>query len=203
MATKLAFAINFCHRDADNAEKSAAAVTAIYPSASVIMIDDETTKLKLPPNAGQWTQRWMTQALATDADILFKIDPDTRALVAATSFPTADVFGQQSTLGTYYPKSPVTIICGGCIGFQKTAVEKILESGLLLNEKYNVAPYAYAERRYGTPRQTVILNDPIMDDVILQLGLTKAVWAGLDLMMSWEPARPFKPNSTFVHPVKD
>jgi hypothetical protein len=124
-------------------------------------------------------------------------------LKAATSFPTADVFGQQSILGTYFPQSPTTIICGACIGFQAASAEKIVNSGLLLNAKYNSAPYAYAERRYGTPRQTVILNDPIMDDVITQLGLTKAVWTNLHLQMSWEPATKIPAGTTFAHPVKE
>lgn len=201
--TKLAFAINYCGRDAALAQKSAAAVRQLYPTASVVLIDDSETNLKVPPNAGQWTQRWMTQALATGADIIFKIDPDTRAMKAVTTFPTADVFGQPSVARTYYPTSPTTIIYGACIGFQKAAAEKIVASNLLLNAKYNEKPYVCEERRYGTPRFNVILNDPVMDDVITQLGLTKATWAGLDMKNSWDVDQHVHPHSaTFIHPVR-
>jgi hypothetical protein len=202
MATKLAFAINYCQRDAALAQNSAVAVKRYYPDASVVLIDDSKTSLKLPPNAGQWTQRWMTQALATGADIVIKIDPDTRAMRTAMSFPTADVFGQPSVVGTYYPKSPATILYGACIGFQKAAAEKIVASNLLLNTKYNEKPYVCEERRYGTPRFDVILNDPVMDDVTAQLGLSKAAWSGLDMKNSWDADRTHSPNATFVHPVR-
>lgn len=198
--TKVCFAMNFCERDAALAQKSATALGAVYPSAAVLLINDSDTKLKLPPNAGLWTEHWMTSALVTGADIVVKLDPDTRALNVAT-FPTTDVFGQTAADGAY-SKNSTGIICGACIGFQKAAVEKIVASGLLKDTKYNAKPYVVTERRYGT-RFPVILNDPIVADVIKQLNLTTGSWAGLHLQMSWEPATKIPTGTTFAHPVKE
>jgi hypothetical protein len=200
--TKITFAMTFCARDAALAKINAARLQALYPAATVLAIDDNNTQLKLAGHAGQWTERMMQQAMATSPDIVIKLDPDTKPLVAVSVFPTSDVFGQMAPVGTYYPKS-TGIISGGCIGFQAAAVSKILASGLLTNAKYNEKPYACEERRYGYPRATVVLNDPIVSDVVKQLGLSEGVWEGLDLMMSWEPTRAFKANATFVHPVKE
>lgn len=200
MALKVCFVMTYCERDASLTAASAAALKSLYPDATVLVIDDSTTRLKLAPNGGQWSQRWMSQALASGADIIVKLDPDTRAVKVA-SFPAEDVFGMQAPEGTYFPQSS-GVISGGAIGFQAAAVQKILDSGFLLDAKYTEKPYATEERRFGHPRPTVILQDPIVGDVAQRLGLSQGVWEGLDIHFSWEPPVPFRKDATFVHPVK-
>jgi hypothetical protein len=202
MAPKLFFAMNYCERDKTLASKSMSACQKLYPNDLVVGIPD-TPRLKLAQFGGQWTQRWMEAALAdAEAEIIIKIDPDTRALKACRAFPTTDIFGQLAPEGTYYPKSN-GIICGGAIGFTRAAVQKIVDSKLLLDPKYTQKPYWTEERRFGTPREHIALQDPIVHDIAQRLNLSEGAWDGLDLMMSWEPSRPFQKTATFVHPVKE
>ncbi len=198
---KITFAMTYCERDAALVNKSQAALESLYPEARVIVIADNP-RIKLPGFQGQWTERWMKAALATDADIIVKIDPDTRAMRVAT-FPTEDVFGQMAPTGAYYPNSN-GIISGGAIGFQQAAVQKIVDSGFLRDTKYDVKPYATEERRFGTPRETILLQDFITHDVAERLNLTKGDWPGLHLKFSWEADQNVHPkNATFIHPVKE
>lgn len=201
MAPKITFAVTYWKRDAALVPKCEAALKALYPAAQIVLIED-SARLKLAQNGGQWTERWMTQAMATSPDIVIKLDPDTRAVKTCMTLPKFDIFGQTAPVGTYFPKSD-GIVCGGAIGFQAAAVQKILDSKLLSDAKYTQKPYWTEERRFGTPREHIALQDPIVHDIAQRLNLSEGAWDGLDLMMSWEPSRPFKPNSTFVHPVKD
>lgn len=200
-ANKLTFVMNYTQRDAALSLKSAFALKTLYPGVEVILIED-SPRLKLPQFSGQWTDRWMKAALLTDADIIIKLDPDTRATKAAASFPTTDIFGQQAPLGTYFPKS-TGIICGGAIGFQRAAVQKIVDSGFLLDPKYTVKPYLTEERRFGTPRETVSLQDPIVADIAQRLGLKSGDWPGLHIKFQWEPPVVAPKDALFAHPVKE
>lgn len=201
MAPRLTFAMTYCDRDAALAQKSADAVRALYPDASVIVIEDNP-RLKLAQFGGQWTERWMQAALATDANIIVKLDPDTRALRTVTHFPMALVFGQMASVGTYHPNSEGMIL-GGAIGFKRFLVEKIVDSGFLRDAKYTKEPYVREERRFGDPKEMVAMQDPIVHDITQRFGLSEGVWDGLDLMMSWDEARPFRQNATFAHPVRN
>lgn len=200
MTLTVTFAMTHTIRDAALAQKSSDVLKALYPDSPVLVIEDKP-RLKLAASAGQWTERWMQAALGTRADIVVKLDPDTRAKRVAT-FPSSDVFGQVAPKGTYWPESD-GILSGGAIGFQRAAVQKILDSGLLRDVDYRVKPYYYSEPRFGTPQVTIALNDPIVDDIARRLSLSRAHWDGLDLHYSWESARPFRADATFVHPVKD
>lgn len=195
----LCFAMTHCDRDASLAGISSAALKSLYPGATVLVIEDKP-RLKLPLFSGQWTKRWMEKAMATGADIVVKLDPDTRAMRTVSNFPASDVFGQLAAKGDYFPNSD-GILSGACIGFQAAAVKRILDSGILTDAKYTQKPYWAAERRYGTPWEGISLQDPIVADVMQRLNLASQCWEGLDLMMSWEPPRPFRKDATFVHPV--
>ena len=201
MAAKITFAITYWQKDAALAQKSAAALKQIYPTAQVLVIEDNP-HLKLAQFGGQWTERWMKAALATEADVIIKLDPDTRATNAVTTFPTTDVFGQEAPVNTYWPKSS-NILCGGAIGFQAAAVQKIVASGFLLDSKYTQKPYVTEERRFGTPRETISLQDPIVADVVQRLSLTTGNWPGLSIKFAWEPAVAPPKDAIFVHPVKE
>lgn len=201
MTPRLTFAMTYCDRDAALAQKSADAVRTLYPSAQIVLIEDHP-RLKLAHFGGQWTERWMQAALATDANIIVKLDPDTRAMRTVTHFPMALVFGQMAPMGAYYSKSD-GIILGGAIGFKRFLVEKIVDSALLQDARYTEKPYAREERRFGDPKEVIAMQDPIVADILQRLDVFQGVWDGLDLMMSWEPVRSFRQTATFVHPVKD
>lgn len=201
MATKVTFVMTHYQRDAALSLKTEAALKTMYPTAQVLNLED-TANLKNTPG-GEWTQRWMKAAADwTSPDIIVKLDPDTQPLIAVTTWPTTEMFGQQSPADAYF-KGSTNIICGACIGFKTEAVKKILASGLLTNAKYTVKPYICAERRYGFPRPTIALQDPIMADIALRLGLTTGEWPGLFMQMHWEPKKKVPAATTFDHPVRN
>lgn len=192
----LTFAIT-SYEDSDLAVKSIAALRKLYPTATIVFLSDlPPNRLKLPQFCGAWTERWMKAALGTDAEIIVKIDPDTRAFVAATEFPGADIFGQIAKNGIYY--SVKGVIHGAAIGFQRSAVEKIVQSGLLLDKKYTVQPYVTNRDL----RETISLQDPIVHDVAVRLGLTMAAWDGLHIRTRWDNEEQMDVSKFyFAHPV--
>lgn len=199
MALNITFVVNYYDRDAALVADCVAALNHFYPAATVLQIEDNPP-LKTPDKAGQWTERWMTQAAATSPDIIIKVDPDTRALRAVTSFPTTDIFGQLAPEGTYFPGSS-GIISGGCIGFKASAVTAILNSGLLRDMRYSAKPFACVERRFGLPQSWIVLNDPIVHDVAQRLSLTEGIWDGLSLKHSWDADKTHPADATFIHPA--
>lgn len=195
---KLTFAISSWQKDADLAPKAIESLKKAYPDAVIVhCVDVPPNRIKLPQFAGAWTERWMKAALETAADIIVKVDPDTRAYVRATEFPKEDIFGQVSDPGTYWHIEGV--IFGAAIGFQRSAVEKIVASGLLNDKKYTVHPYLF-DREEDT---TVSLQDPIVHDIGLRLQLSSGKWTGLQMHTRWgDPVRDAE-KYTFVHPVRE
>lgn len=194
----LAFAMTYCSRDKQLAQDSSAALKTLYPQAQVLLIEDNP-RLKLPQFSGQWTERWMKQALTTGADIIVKVDPDTRALAAVTNWPITDIFGQVSPDKTYHNLTGV--LYGAAIGFKASTVKKILDSGQLRHPRYKQPPFVTRETRY-TPVEFISLQDPIVHDIAVRLKLAEGPWPGIFIQPHWEtPAIP-PPNTTFVHPVR-
>jgi len=195
----ITFAITSYQEPAELVAKSVAALKTLYPDASVVQLSDlAPNRLKLPQFAGTWTLRWMQAALATNADVIVKIDPDTRAYKAVTTFPTADIFGQIAKNGVYYNLKGV--IHGAAIGFQRSAVQKIANSGLLLDKKYTALPYVFSRDE----KEAISLQDPIVHDVSIRLGLTTGSWEGLQIQTRWEQIKKVDTSKvTFAHPVKD
>jgi hypothetical protein len=182
----LTFAINSCKYDAALVPLCTAALTKLYPNAKIVVVPDlAPNELKLPAHAGAWTERWMQQALAASTDgIIVKLDPDTRAYNAITSWPTQDAFGQIAG-PKVYPGVKGSVIFGACIGFQRAAVAKIVQSQILLDAKYTVAPYLFTEFRSGREKRQISLQDPIMADVISRLGLSTGTLPNLYMGLSW------------------
>src|SRR5271157_4163109 len=96
----VAFAMT-TYKDTDLAKKAVSALKEFYPKAAIVVCSDEIDRLKLPDLCGAWTERWMQQALKTDANIIVKVDPDTRCYGIVTKWPMADVFGQIAPEGVY------------------------------------------------------------------------------------------------------
>ena len=197
---KLTFVLTYWKGDRDIHAKCVESLTKAYPTAQIKVLCD-TDRLKTGKNAGRWTKRWMERALKTGADIIIKVDPDTRAQVPATSFPDFDIFGQISADNAYFPGSR-GVMEGGAIGFKASAVKAILDSGKLLDERYESAPFVPEPPRFGTPKPRIILQDPIVHAVAMQLGLKEGPWPGLDLKMHWETGTHSK-DALFIHPVKE
>lgn len=187
------------YKDADLSVKTIEALVKVYPGASIIHLSDSApNRLKLPQFAGAWTERWMKAGLGTNADIIVKLDPDTRAYVAVTDFPATDIFGQVAVNGTYWDVKGV--IHGAAIGFKRSAVEKIVQSGLLHDKKYTTHPYVTSRDL----TETISLQDPIVHDIAVRLGLSEGNWPGLQILTKWDEQRKIDMSKvTFAHPVVD
>jgi len=139
----------------------------------------EGERLKLPQFAGQWTGRFLQLFLQTDAPLVIKVDPDTHINWAVEQFPTASVFA-----GFRYYPSGKRILNGPAIGFTREAAQAILDSGILLDEKYTTYWYTYPRFREPLKRpweeekfdEFVSLQDEITTDVVERLSLPVAEW---------------------------
>lgn len=128
-------------------------------------------RLKLVQFGGMWTLRFLQALLSTEADVYFKIDPDTgiHAPFDLTYLPDGDIFGNlrpltpvRSTQGTSARDwlkndedsrlsrsnrrcelSGDVCLAGGCIGFNRAAAKQIIDSGLLLGHEYRTHRYIY------------------------------------------------------------
>jgi hypothetical protein len=172
----LTFALTSYVYDHEKAVKTVADLRRNYPRAEIVHLnDDPPNRLKLPQFAGRWTERWMEAALATSADIIIKVDPDTLVIRPLADFPEADMFGVASKR-----RLCKGVILGGAYGFRRSAVEKIVGSRLLLDGKYTSTAsmdYIFCEYRPGRKLEILSLQDPIVFDVVTLLGLTTAPWA--------------------------
>ena len=190
----IAFAIT-SYRDGELALRSIAALRLVYPESRITHIQDEP-RLKLPQFAGRWTERWMRACLLGDLTTLIKLDPDTRCLRRA-SLPDGDLWGQVAPPHVYWGVEGV--LYGGAIGFKREAAQKIVDSGLLLDEKYTVKPYVF--ERNG---EWLSLQDPIVHDVAQRLGLHETPWSEVYMALSGKRLRNIDVTKfAFVHPVTE
>jgi hypothetical protein len=179
---KLAFALTHYN---DNPEATLAELQRYYPDAEVLVFDDAKEHLKTADKAGRWTERYLKAFLATDADVLIKVDPDTAVNGTVASFPEADVFGQRY-MGQH--------VQGGAMGYSRAAAQKIVDSGLLLRAKYTLLEYTYAHKS----GRSVSCQDRIVGDVVKQLGLSIAPWPAASVL-TFPPKRDTG-EFAFVHP---
>lgn len=181
------------YQDGELAKKSIRALREFYPKSPVVLCSDEDERLKLPELCGAWTERWMKGCMKTDADIIVKLDPDTRAYNRVSEWPESDVFGVWAPIGVYAALGAPHTIYGAAIGFQRHGVKRILDSGLLRDSKYK--KFAW---------EGVSIQDPIVTDIVKTLGLSVSPWSGLHIRTKWDGLGEFdKKKVAFAHPVRD
>jgi hypothetical protein len=174
-------------------DKSVKALREFHPKSTIVVLHDEETNLKVPELRGTWTANWMLTALATDADIIVKVDPDTRAYNTVSKWPESDVFGEIAPNWVYAGLGATNVVFGACIGFKRSAVKKILDSGYLLDKQYE--KFAH---------KGVSIQDPIVTDVINRLGLSIGHWSGLHMRTRFKEIGTFdKKQVAFAHPVRN
>lgn len=185
----IAFAVNV-YRDEHLADRLIRQLADHYRDASHIIIPD-SPRLKDKPT-GQWTQRYLEWALATGADVIIKLDPDTCVWRRAV-LPDADWFGTISTDGTF--------VRGGACGFRRETAKRLVESRLLLEE----APFSYA--RYGEYRwpheewsdELISCQDRIVGRAMAKLQIPPAPWPDV-LILGNGNIIPEPENFAMTHP---
>ena len=163
-----------------------------------MVCDDRVERLKTPKFSGHWTQRWMRLGWESGADVIVKIDPDTRCYGYAP-FPDLRTCSGRCLLHAL-TGAEKDVPWGAVIGFKRDAVKKIVESGFLLEPHYK------GDRPYMTMRgeEWVSLQDPIVADVMKRLNLSFSEWEGIRIKGHWEKGTPDTANGcTFAHPVRN
>jgi hypothetical protein len=213
------------YKDQERAKKRITSLRTLYPSSPVIAIADGVDdadyaafckdnkvqytlgdRLKLPEFSGKWTERWMRAYLdQTDAPLVIKLDPDTGVFKALASFPGADVFGKYS----YLTNSDLEML-GGCVGFTRRAVEKILDTKMLGQYRFSLAGYTYprfAPNRLlpgegPEERQFISVQDRIVSYIVKHLKLSLADWPQVAVECGGRPSLA-PADFAFVHPYLD
>jgi hypothetical protein len=185
------------YRDELLAERLMTQLRGIYPSADIICISDGRPvsgffqictqqrvtylagdRLKRMATGAAWVERMITAFLTrSNAETLIKLDPDSQMHRAFKTIPAADWFGQINLKGFYRPR-----VRGGCMGFSRLLLEKILMSNLLVNPIYGKLPFGY--QRYGVFRkhgeaysdEWIASMDCILADICFRLGVEPVAW---------------------------
>lgn len=151
-------------------------------------------RLKIKGLGGQWSQRYMQTFLditPESVDTLIKIDPGDTGIHRRFNYlppPEVDLFG---TL--YGGKRPN--ICGGCMGYRRKGVQRIIESGLL--SATELSSYRRFQPPYQKPGEAtedtqVTFQDEIVFKVAIQLNLRVEAFA--DVHASMRRGRPDAEN---------
>lgn len=184
-------------------------IRKFYPTADVIAVSDgaiadrrrfkrvcdrsgvlflETEKrLKLPDYGALWLQRLFENALArTRAEILIRTEGDTRFHRGFEGFPEVEVAG---TLSEQVPRFPR----GGCVMWRRSALKRVIGSGLLGDAKYKDQFFSYT--RYGKWRHEgekedwtpILCSDRVVADVIQRLSLKLSEWEEVNILFRGIP----------------
>jgi hypothetical protein len=156
-----------------------------YPDAQIMLFFDNAERLKLPKFAGRWTERYFKSFLETDETLLVKIDPDT-VVNRRADFPDAPLFGTRRWQN---------MLSGAAVGYSRQTVQQIIDSKMLLDEKYTSHWYQYQRfqaphlRPGETPENTwVSLQDDIITDIASRLNIPITDWPDVSLT---DPTAPF------------
>lgn len=145
---KITFIVTFANEPIEQIDWCLSNLRKSYPKANVILISDggridyglpqkyntvfvAGEKLKIISRGALWWKRFLTEALKTDADVIFKIDPDTKIWRRLNYFPDSDFFGMLTNKGEIDEH-----IQGGCQGFSRSFAEKIIDSKITEDENY-------------------------------------------------------------------
>jgi hypothetical protein len=163
-----AFAINV-HRDEKLLKHCLRALKTQHPEATVLVIPD-VPRLKVPKFGGLWTKRYLEKLVETGADHVFKLDPDMYFVAPIKELPDAEVFGRH-----WLFEDGTQQIVAECMGWTREGAQKMLDANLWEDEKYKKPEGHFAYERYPG-EELVSVQDTIVMDIILKLGMTHAEW---------------------------
>jgi len=146
---------------------------------------------KVRGSGGAYTQSWMQCFLSffDGEDYLIKVDPDTginHAPILPDAFDVACNYIEGS-------------LRGGAIALSKVAIQTIIESGLLKDEKYKELRWCYRWRN----TEWIPCEDAILYDVIQRLNLNLVFWDDVYCTHADEPFNPpnLLSNYSLYHPL--
>lgn len=159
--------------------------------------------LKKSSAGGKWCIRMFRHFLDnSSATYLIKLDPDAFMHRPFRSIPAhLDLFGAvQNDQG-------LSIVRGGCMGMRRSAIEAILNSGLLESEKYKFSQI-YGYRRFNYFRhphepinnQMIACCDRILADVAQHLNLRIGHWSEVNIQFREKPPPNLDLQWAVTHP---
>ncbi len=160
----------------------------------------ECNRAKAERQKGLWTQRYLELFLKhTNAKHLLRVDPDT-CVWRSCILPEGeyDLFGHIEPLRYKYP-----YIRGGCIGFTRSAAEKIISSQYLLDKNYEHFNYQrYKHHRWDHEEESdekIAFQDWIIGDVVHRLNLKQKNWEDICILGN-QKIIPKKKSYSITHP---
>jgi hypothetical protein len=172
-----AFAMNV-FKDVHLGEVCKASLQEFHPDDPFFVIPD-SPRLKLPQYGGLWTKRYLEILAQTGCDYLIKIDPDQRVRGRIEGFPNAEIFGELSTNVEGRDE-----IVAHCMGWTLAGARKMLEADLWDDPKYKTERYVYTK---DYSKEPVSLQDPIVMDIAMRLGMTYKSWHANLWMYAFKP----------------
>ncbi len=137
----------------------------------------ECDRAKSENQKGLWTQRYLELYLKnTTESHLIRVDPDT-CIWQPFSLPS----GEYDIFGTISPKRyKHPYVRGGCIGFTRSAAEKIVDSKMLLDDCYKGYNYQrykhYRWKHEVESEEKFAFQDWIVGDIAYRLNLILHDW---------------------------
>lgn len=182
----------------DQVEWALQRLRAVYPAVPFTLISDgqhqpryeriaevyggsyqRGEKLKRPEHGAKWWQRTFEAGLALETPYVLKIDPDTSFNRPITSWPAFDCFGT-----VIWPDTDREHVQGGVQGFRRSAVERIVASGICLRPEFReVESWAWdASQIAEWKRDGYLSTDQTLRRILLALEISWGPWPDV---ISW------------------
>jgi len=145
-------------------------------------------RLKTPKHGAKWWERVFRAGLTQETPFVLKIDPDTSFNRPIRHWPEFDCFGTVTCRG-----SGQEHIQGGIQGFRRSAIEKIVASGICLRREFQDVAY-WAWDSLFVPKwreQQYLSTDQLLRRVLLETSLS---WGDWSEVRSWWMSAPSDPE---------
>lgn len=181
------------YQDTEDLLLAVRSIRAVYPLVPIVLMGDgpqpvearmialvygcEYTELsersKVRRMGGLWIAQLLILGLETGAQTLIRFDTDSRVhRPFSLPLPSADLFGN-ITLQTCYGQ-PRAFIQAGVSGYQASAAQRLVASGLLAEAKYQGRTFGQDREDHSGDCQ--LREEFVLWDCALRLGLSLAHW---------------------------
>lgn len=115
-------------------------------------------------------------------DIIIGLDPDSYIWRRFNYFPDVDWFGHRHRFYNHFIEKNFTFLGGSCMGFKRTYIQRILDSGYLLNDKYKDSRGFYDRyssfKKYADPdcNDIICREDWVLGDIARKLKVKPFHW---------------------------
>lgn len=164
----------------------------------------QANRIKPARFGAKWIARMLRlYLLLSQADVLVRIEPDTKVLRQFHGFPDGDLIGNIRHSGT------ARYIQGGGVGIKRGAARQILDSKILDDPIYQQFSYRRYQEPYvqpgeGTSNEELLAVDVALSHAADRLGLTFGQWDEIGAFTFPDELAAALPGKDFalLHPCK-